>query len=132
MPYDLARVSPSLSLLRLSEPVSGEELVAQRIRLRLQTWVGEVLSDARAGLWSPGLLDTFTPRTLTQRIVAEVESVRGVSRVIEAVDSYDRASRRYRLDLVIRLAGAGIVRVQVGPLIPGQPSSPWAIIMETA
>lgn len=133
MPYDLAAVGPSLSLLRLSEPVSGAELVVQRIRIRLRTWVGEVLSDARLGLWSPRLLDTFTPRSLTQRIVAEVEQTRGVVRVVEAVDSYDRVTRRYRLDFTALIGSEGqTVRVQVGPLIPDQPSAPWAVTMEAA
>lgn len=131
MPYDLARLDTDLDLLRASAPVAGPQLVVQRLRIRLATWVGEVLSSATAGLWSEALV-VAQRATITAAIVREVETTPGVTRVLTVRDSLDVRTRVYRCSFVALIAGGESVRVTVGPQIPTQPGVPWAVTMEAA
>lgn len=133
MPYDLLSLDASSDLTRAVRPVTGGALIAQRIRIRLHTSVGEVLSDAQAGLWTDALLEggqRDQPR-LTARIIQEIEETEGVIRVVDYSDSFDRVSQTYRLDVQVLIdAEPGLLRVGVAQNVPMQPVGPWAIVVE--
>ena len=133
MAYDLISLDPNLDLTRATRPVDGAELVAQRIRIRLHTSVGEVLSDRNAGLWTDRLIagEPADFPILTSRIVQEIEDTPGVVRVVDFRSSFDRVAQRYTFSAEVLVEdSARTIRVGVSQNTPIQPTGPWAILVE--
>lgn len=133
MPYDLISLGPDMDLTRKSRPVNGPDLTLQRVRIRLHTSVGEVLSDAQAGLWTERLLEgrRADQPLLTSRIIQEVEDTPGVIRVVDYTDRFDRQAQRYSITFTALVEDADRpITVTVGQNIPIQPTGPWSIIVE--
>lgn len=105
--FDLAE-GPDGDILTLSRLVTGIDLTLQRVRRRLDRFLGDWLLDASVGLpyfeWS----QQKPPQTqaIGARIRAEIETTPGVSGVTEWTSTFDRATRS--------LSFSGVVHTEDG------------------
>lgn len=92
--YDLAEGADG-DILTLSRLVTGIDLTMQRVRRRLDRFLGDCILDASVGLpyfeWS----QQKPPQTqaIGARLRAEIESTPGVSGVTDWTSDFDRATR---------------------------------------
>ncbi len=100
MSYDILLES-DLDLPESSQHVTGVEIVAQRVHLRLITSEGEWILDRFQGLpyidWVTNKLSTRRAQIIAQRIRAEILTTPGVVALEDYTTEFERSSSTFKL-----------------------------------
>lgn len=108
-------------------PISGDALVAQRVRLRLLQYPGDWLLDRQAGVpwldWSQAKPPPLAVIEATLR--REIETTPGVRRVDELRAVFDATARRVTVTARATLDSGARARIDATGSASGN-ASPWA------
>lgn len=97
--------------------VRNAELAAQRIGVRLRTWLGEWLLDSRKGLALREWAQTkpYPVDLVATYVRREVETTPGVVRCTLTASTFDATTRAHRLDFAVVVEDGTTLAVSVSP-----------------
>lgn len=106
----------------VSSFISGFDLILQRIRRRLGTYLGEWLADGKVGLPYFRWIAQKPPdvAAIGAKLRAEIETTPGVARVKDWVGSFDRSTRTLTFTCTVQTT-YGDAKIVIVPL--GQPGA---------
>lgn len=131
MSYDLALLTPDGDLPPAARPITGLDLVLQRVRLRLSTHRGDYTLDREAGQpyleWAQ---DRRTdPEAVAVALAASVRRVPGVRQVLAVAGSRSLAGT-LRVTMDLRLADTTeIVTLALQPRGTNGNLAPWIVTL---
>jgi len=104
----------------ITQHISGIELIAQKIKIRLLTFKGEWKLNEALGLDYPGWFQTKpAPVALASGLIRqEIEATTGVEQITSWDVQFDAPSRLMTITAAV-LTTAGVLTVEVSPLGPG-------------
>ena len=120
MDFDVGLDPATRDLPVVSRLISGLDLIRQRIRVRLGTHEGEVLTDATKGMPWAAWFETKEPpvSAILARVRREIEAVPGVIRVEDLAATFTASSRSVAITGNVRTL-EGDLDVCIGATGPG-------------